>query len=123
MASAWKNIALFQQWEHDRTWQEELPSRRCAVMMKEMRELNVEQLSQSEIRRLMFKLPSMVTLCQELMSDLDKNVLQGFKTWEDTGGVGVKVRRGPIGIMLGLAPFNMVGKMKVIKDACADGGK
>ena len=36
----------------------------------------------------------------------DPTVGQGFKQWEDVSGVGVKVRRGPIGVMLGLAPFN-----------------
>merc|ERR1719478_1747938 len=36
----------------------------------------------------------------------DPTVGQGFAQWEETGGVGVKVRRGPIGVLLGLAPFN-----------------
>jgi len=36
----------------------------------------------------------------------DPTVGQGFSTWEEVSGVGVKVRRGPIGVMLGLAPFN-----------------
>jgi len=37
----------------------------------------------------------------------DATVGQGFAQWtEISGGVGVKTRRGPLGIMLGLAPFN-----------------
>ena len=37
----------------------------------------------------------------------DPTVGQGFKEWEEiAGGVGVKVRRGPVGVLLGLAPFN-----------------
>jgi len=35
----------------------------------------------------------------------------------------VEVATGKIIAKLGLAPFNMNGKMKVIKEACADGGK
>lgn len=36
----------------------------------------------------------------------DPSVGQGFSQWEVVSGVGVRVRRGPIGVMLGLAPFN-----------------
>jgi hypothetical protein len=36
----------------------------------------------------------------------DPSVGQGFSQWEVVSGVGVRVRRGPIGVLLGLAPFN-----------------
>ena len=36
----------------------------------------------------------------------DPTVGQGFSQWEVVSGVGVRVRRGPIGVMLALAPFN-----------------
>ena len=36
----------------------------------------------------------------------DPTVGQGFAQWEVVSGVGVRVRRGPIGVMLALAPFN-----------------
>lgn len=36
----------------------------------------------------------------------DPTVGQGFSEWEVVSGVGVRVRRGPIGVMLALAPFN-----------------
>ena len=36
----------------------------------------------------------------------DPTIGQGFSQWGETGGVGVRVRRGPIGVMLALAPFN-----------------
>lgn len=36
----------------------------------------------------------------------DPTVGQGFSEWGETGGVGVRVRRGPLGVMLALAPFN-----------------
>ena len=36
----------------------------------------------------------------------DPTIGQGFSNWEVVSGVGVKVRRGPIGVMLALAPFN-----------------
>ena len=35
----------------------------------------------------------------------DPTVGQGFSEWGETSGVGVRVRRGPIGVMLALAPF------------------
>lgn len=38
----------------------------------------------------------------------DPTVGQGFSEWGVVSGVGVRVRRGPIGVMLGLAPFNYV---------------
>ena len=45
---------------------------------------------------------------QAVIAELKKDptVGQGFAQWEEVSGVGVKVRRGPIGVMLGLAPFN-----------------
>ena len=36
----------------------------------------------------------------------DPTIGQGFSEWAVTSGVGVRVRRGPIGVMLALAPFN-----------------
>lgn len=36
----------------------------------------------------------------------DPAVCSGFAQWEVVSGVGVRVRRGPIGVMLALAPFN-----------------
>ena len=36
----------------------------------------------------------------------DPTIGQGFAQWGETSGVGVRVRRGPIGVMLALAPFN-----------------
>jgi len=36
----------------------------------------------------------------------DPTVGVGFKDWTEVSGVSVRVRRGPIGVMLGLAPFN-----------------
>jgi len=36
----------------------------------------------------------------------DPSVGQGFSEWSVISGVGVRVRRGPIGVMLALAPFN-----------------
>ena len=36
----------------------------------------------------------------------DPTLGQGFKDWTEVSGVSVRVRRGPIGVMLGLAPFN-----------------
>lgn len=36
----------------------------------------------------------------------DPTVGQGFAQWEEVSGVGAKVRRGPIGVLMGLAPFN-----------------
>merc|ERR1719409_663851 len=36
----------------------------------------------------------------------DPTIGQGFSQWEVVSGVGVRVRRGPIGVMLALAPFN-----------------
>ena len=36
----------------------------------------------------------------------DPTVGQGLSQWEEVSGFGVKVRRGPIGVLLGLAPFN-----------------
>ena len=36
----------------------------------------------------------------------DPTIGQGFAHWSVVSGVGVKVRRGPIGVMLGLSPFN-----------------
>lgn len=49
-----------------------------------------------------------VTFVQAVIAELKKDptVGQGFAQWEEVSGVGVKVRRGPIGVMLGLAPFN-----------------
>jgi glyceraldehyde-3-phosphate dehydrogenase (NADP+) len=36
----------------------------------------------------------------------DPTIGQGFSQWSEVSGFGVKTRRGPIGVMLGLAPFN-----------------
>jgi len=36
----------------------------------------------------------------------DPTIGQGFAQWGEVSGVGVRVRRGPIGVMLALAPFN-----------------
>jgi glyceraldehyde-3-phosphate dehydrogenase (NADP+) len=36
----------------------------------------------------------------------DANLGQGFGSWQVVEGVGVRVRRGPIGVLLGMAPFN-----------------
>jgi glyceraldehyde-3-phosphate dehydrogenase (NADP+) len=36
----------------------------------------------------------------------DPTLGQGFNGWTEVSGVSVRVRRGPIGVMLGLAPFN-----------------
>ena len=49
-----------------------------------------------------------IVFVQSVIAELKKDptVGQGFAKWSDVSGVGVKVRRGPIGVMLGLAPFN-----------------
>ena len=36
----------------------------------------------------------------------DPTIGQGFSKWQECSGFGVKTRRGPVGVMLGLAPFN-----------------
>ena len=36
----------------------------------------------------------------------DPNLGQGLTGWTTLSGVGVRMRRGPLGVMLGLAPFN-----------------
>jgi len=36
----------------------------------------------------------------------DPTVQQGFSTWTEVLGVSARVRRGPVGVMLALAPFN-----------------
>lgn len=36
----------------------------------------------------------------------DPTIGQGFSQWSEVSGFGVKTRRGPVGVMLGLAPFN-----------------
>jgi len=36
----------------------------------------------------------------------DPSVGTPFSSWSTVSGVGVRVRRGPVGVMLGLAPFN-----------------
>ena len=47
----------------------------------------------------------------------DPTVGQGFSEWDTVSGVGVRVRRGPIGVMLGLAPFNYVRLRACVQDA------
>jgi glyceraldehyde-3-phosphate dehydrogenase (NADP+) len=42
----------------------------------------------------------------ELKLDASVSHGHGMGSWSEIGGVGVRVRRGPIGVMLGLAPFN-----------------
>ena len=36
----------------------------------------------------------------------DPNLGGGFASWTEVSGVGVRMRRGPVGVMLALAPFN-----------------
>ena len=42
----------------------------------------------------------------ELRKDASVGQGCGFSEWTEVSGVGVRVRRGPIGVMLALAPFN-----------------
>ena len=51
---------------------------------------------------------SLRSTIQAVIAELrkDPTVGGGFAQWGEVSGVGAKVRRGPIGVMLGLAPFN-----------------
>ena len=46
--------------------------------------------------------------CAAAIAELkrDPTINQGFSQWSEISGFGVKTRRGPVGVMLGLAPFN-----------------
>ena len=54
-----------------------------------------------EFDRTMLFVDAVIT---ELRSD--PSLGSGFSEWSSVSGVGVRVRRGPIGVMLALAPFN-----------------